>query len=118
MHGPLLNVHTTQARLLIDQSSCWANLGIKPVKDYIADFAAESRQKALEGDARRTREGERVMRLDRGEKNVFQHIAQERMQESAKGRIRSYSPDVKPELTFVPGKLEIDYLGYNFDRKG
>ncbi|MGM9571845.1 MAG: DUF6470 family protein, partial [bacterium] len=43
LHGPLLNIHTTQARLLIDQSSCWANLGIKPVKDYISDFAAESR---------------------------------------------------------------------------
>lgn len=118
MPGPLLNIHTVPAKLLIDQSSCWANLGIKPVKECLAEFAAESRQKALAGDARRVREGERVMRLDRGEKNVFQHIAKEKMQDTTVFRTKNYSLNVRPEFTFVPGKLEIDYLGHNFDRKG
>ena len=60
-------------QLTIDQSEAWAQMDIKPISQRTAENAQEGKQKALEGLARRAREGDDLMHIERGGNAIAAH---------------------------------------------
>lgn len=56
-----LEIHTTDAKLDVDMSQFWKDVGLKPTRDLIAEYAQMGRQEMLKGISRRVGEGRQMM---------------------------------------------------------
>lgn len=61
-----LLLRTTGGKLDIDQSQAFAEANLKHVFQLTAEYAALGRKAVLEGIARRAREGDRLMQIEKG----------------------------------------------------
>lgn len=61
-----MNIETTPGRLNIDQSQARAEVGIQPTDQMVKEQANLAKQKAMEGIARRVRQGDELMRIENG----------------------------------------------------
>lgn len=59
-------IHRTPPRLTIDQSQAWADMGLKPILQLMDEFVVEGKQAAVSGMARRSQEGDELMRIENG----------------------------------------------------
>lgn len=62
----IVNMSTTPGKLTIDQTAAWEQMDIKHIFKRTAENAQLGKQKALEGLARRAREGDEMMHIERG----------------------------------------------------
>ncbi|USK69976.1 DUF6470 family protein [Peribacillus asahii] len=69
----VVNMKTTPGKLTIDQSEAWADMDIKPISQRTAEYAQKSKQKALEGIARRSRQGDELMSIEKGGNVIAAH---------------------------------------------
>lgn len=68
-----VNMNTTPGKLTIDQSEAWAEMDIKPISERTAEYAEKGRQKVLEGIARRSRQGDELMSIEKGGNPIVAH---------------------------------------------
>lgn len=61
----IVNMEVIPGRLTIDQTEAWAEMDIKPISQRTAEYAQEGKQKLLEGMARRVRQGDDKMHIER-----------------------------------------------------
>lgn len=61
-----MTIEKTPAWLTIDQSKARADVGLKSARLRIAEAAQEGQQTVMEGMARRTQEGEEMMKIENG----------------------------------------------------
>lgn len=118
MIGCVIRMQHTNARLLIDQQPCRDSLGLEKLTNFLRRKSKEALNKSMEGTARRAREGDRIMRIENHEENVFQNIARENFNPPPAQINIAFLPSAPPKITYVPGELNIEYVGNNFDRKG
>ncbi len=69
----IVNMEVIPGQLTIDQTEAWAQMDIKPISQRTAENAQEGKQKALEGIARRAREGDDLMHIERGGNAIAAH---------------------------------------------
>ena len=82
----IVNMDVIPGKLTIDQSEAWAQMDIKPISQRTAENAQEGKQKALEGMARRARQGDDLMHIERGG-NVIAAHAKENSERSYKNNL-------------------------------
>lgn len=71
-----MNVERTPAKIRIDQTDAWHNLDLKSAIVRNAEAAAAGRQAVLDGIARRSREGEVLLHIEKNKgKNLIAKIA-------------------------------------------
>ncbi|ENH98394.1 hypothetical protein J416_00364 [Gracilibacillus halophilus YIM-C55.5] len=61
-----MQIRTTPSKLTIDQSQAFADVGIKPTSQMIEEKAQEGKQKLMEVIARRRRQGDELMKIEKG----------------------------------------------------
>ncbi|UOQ48306.1 DUF6470 family protein [Gracilibacillus caseinilyticus] len=71
-----LNITTKPGKLTIDQSKALADVGIIPTKKSIKMLANEAMQTAIEGSKKRRRQGDRLMKIEKGG-NILAQVAKE-----------------------------------------
>ena len=69
----IVNMKSAPGQLTIDQSEAWAQMDIKHIFKRTAENAQMAKQKALEGLARRAREGDDLMHIERGGNPIAAH---------------------------------------------
>lgn len=135
-----MQVEKVPSRLTIDQSRARADVDLKSAPERIADAVRQGRQDLLEGIARRTQEGDEMMKIENGGSAIAGIAKQHRVlpqHEYGLGWIPStgsvqinYDPgrvdinwrvnkpiiDVqthKPVINYTPGNVEISMKQYN-----
>ncbi|MDP4085198.1 MAG: DUF6470 family protein [Bacillota bacterium] len=104
-----MQVESRPARLTIDQTKAWADVNIKSAPQSIEDAAQEARQDVLEGIARRTQEGEAMMKIENGGNAIAELAKQHKVlpeHEFVLGWIPS-AGSVKIDVD--PGSLDIQW---------
>ncbi|MFJ8246272.1 DUF6470 family protein [Peribacillus asahii] len=71
-----LHIERTPGRLTIDQAEAWEQMDIKHIFQRTAELAQEGKQKVLEGIARRSRQGDDMMHIERGGNVLGAHAKQ------------------------------------------
>ncbi|MFB5282822.1 DUF6470 family protein [Peribacillus sp. Hz7] len=69
----IVNMETTPGKLTIDQTEAWEQMDIKHISKRTAEYAQEGKQKLLEGIARRSRQGDEMMHIERGGNVIKAH---------------------------------------------
>lgn len=95
-----MTVKTTPGKLTIDQLQAWSDLGFKPTALLVKEFAAEGKQAELEGIARRTRQGNELMRIE-NKVNPLPKQAEE----------NAYKPQKRLAISWIPspGSVQLHY---------
>ncbi|MFJ8257648.1 DUF6470 family protein [Peribacillus asahii] len=70
------SIDVTPGKLTIDQSAAWDEMDIKPIAKRTAEYAQEGKQNLLEGIARRARQGDELMSIEKGGNVVAAHAKQ------------------------------------------
>ncbi|HET7522321.1 MAG TPA: DUF6470 family protein [Bacillales bacterium] len=86
-----LTIRTTPGKLNIDQSRAFAEAGLKSIFQLIDEFADSGHRKALEGIARRARQGDRLMQIENGGHAIAEL-----------GRINSSDPPLRFNIGWMP----------------
>lgn len=69
----IVDMKTIPGQLTIDQTEAWAEMDIKPISQRTAENAQMGKQKVLEGMARRSRQGDDLMHIERGGNVIAVH---------------------------------------------
>ncbi|WP_077214811.1 DUF6470 family protein [Bacillus dakarensis] len=97
------------AKLHIDQSEAFAEAGLKPVSRVIQEWAEKGKQKALQATARMARQGDMMMDLAKGGKNMIPQIAKQNSQDPVRdfniGFVPSSASSVK--INYIPGEFHV-----------
>ncbi len=95
-----LSIETVPARLTIDQTEAWAQLGFKTIPRLVEENAQNGKQTAMEGIARRVRQGDELMEIESGI-NPFPSQAIE----------NGYKPEAQLSIGWIPshGSVNIHY---------
>lgn len=107
-----LEINTTNAKLDINMDQMWRDLGLKPTGELISDYAEKGRQGALQGIAKRVREGQQLMKgAGRGQEGAT--IAQIAKQNHGPKRAGPYNIKFIPSIGSVkvnitPGTTDIN----------
>ncbi|WP_182199665.1 DUF6470 family protein [Paraliobacillus salinarum] len=59
-----VDIQTSPSKLTIDQSQAWYDMNIRSPEEMNKDAAREGYQKVMQGIARRTRQGEQLMKIE------------------------------------------------------
>lgn len=100
----ILDIHTTRGQLLIDSSQARRDIGLIGPLESIENYAKKGKKAALDGIARRAREGRQMM------ENAGKGLGRKIIQNIAK---QNHGPKpVKLNIKFVPsvGSVKIDYI--------
>ena len=107
-----LEMRTTNAKIDMDLSQFWKDLGLKPTGDLIAEYAQKGRQEMLKGISRRVSEGRQMM-LGAGKDQGAQTIKSIAMQNHGPKRPGPYNIKFIPsynaiKIDITPGTLDIN----------
>lgn len=104
----ILEMSSKAAKLLIDQSQAWRDMGLLTPMEAGDQAAQQGLQDAAAGTARRAREGDQMMQISGGQ-NQLQAIAENIAQPPQPGLGIKWIPSVNAvKTTYVPGKLDIN----------
>lgn len=106
-----LEINTTRGELRIDSSQARRDVGIYPTGEMIARYAQEGKQAALQGIARRVREGNQIMEgAGKGQgRQITQQIAKQNTGPKRSGPYNiKFIPSVgSVKINYTPGKTDI-----------
>ena len=103
-----LQIHTTPPRLNIDQSRAWEEMDLMPISKRIALQGQKGFHDALDGTARRAREGREMMEIEKGGSPIIDQAAR-RAHPPMKQLGMSFIPTpLSVKTMYHPGKVEID----------
>ena len=133
----ILSIHTTQGELHIDSSQARRDLGIVNFVEFARNDAQEGKQAVMAGIARRAREGEMLMSIEKGGNAIHSIIDSRTLPTQKKLGIKfipsgdsvktTYFPAIvdiqvqkndpkidvqinKPDHNYTPGNVKIDLL--------
>ncbi|WP_368657973.1 DUF6470 family protein [Metabacillus halosaccharovorans] len=95
-----LSIETTPSKLTIDQTEAWEDMDLKHISKRIQEFAQKGYQDWLEGLARRSSQGEQLMKIEHGGNSI-----------ASQARENSQKPKKEFGLGFIPsaGSVKIQY---------
>jgi hypothetical protein len=103
----ILEMHTEPAKLLIDQSQAWRDMGLLTPMESVKDAAQKGMQKVAEGTKRRAREGDQMMHIETGGDKIAQ-IAKGKLGIQPVRSALKWIPSVDAvKSTYVAGRLDI-----------
>lgn len=106
-----LEINTTRGQLKIDSSQARRDVGIYPTGEMIERYAQEGKQAAMQGVARRVREGNQIMRgAGKGQsREIIQQIAKQNTGPKRPGPYNiKFVPSVgSVKINYTPGKTDI-----------
>ncbi|CAM5191089.1 YviE OS=Ureibacillus acetophenoni OX=614649 GN=SAMN05877842_101184 PE=4 SV=1 [Ureibacillus acetophenoni] len=105
----ILDISSTSAKLLIDQSKAWRDLGLLTTKESIAKYAQDGQQAVLKRISKDVREGRQMM--ESAGKGTGSQIA-------ANIAKQNHGPKQAPiNIKFIPsvGSVDINYVPGNLD---
>lgn len=106
-HKAELKIENILPKVYIDQSECFAELGIKTALRLTKDFYDESLRAGLESISKIAQEGERLMRIEDGGDPIIE-IAEESMYEELCEINVDIAPKSRPQIEVREGKAEIE----------
>ncbi len=108
---PQLNLEIDKPVIKIDQSACFAETGLKTVKQLIRDFANQGYQKAMEYISKTASQGNMMKDIHSGD-DVFVTIAEQDADDFAdKGELKLVSlPKSRPIITLERGSVKMNYI--------
>ncbi|MFB1049912.1 DUF6470 family protein [Paraliobacillus sp. JSM ZJ581] len=103
-----LNINTTPSKLTIDQTKAWHDMGLKSAKVINKDAAREGYQKVLQGIARRTEQGEQLMKIEHKSKPIVNQAI-----ENGNRKIKEFNIGWVPSVFSVktdyqPSEIHVD----------
>jgi len=103
-----LSIEKVPARMTIDQTEAWADLGFKSILRLAAENAKNGKQMAMEGTARRVRQGDDLMRIENKINPIPSHAIE-----------NGYKPEARLSITWIPSpgsvKINFDPAKVNID---
>ncbi|MBK3494827.1 hypothetical protein JFL43_08130 [Viridibacillus sp. YIM B01967] len=105
----ILQMNSESAKLLVDSSQAYRDLGLYTNRESIQKFASDGRQKGLEGIGRRASEGRQMMNIGKGKGSVIPSIAQNNANPAPKNIGIAWKPSVgSVKIKYVPEQLDIN----------
>ncbi|WP_080876230.1 DUF6470 family protein [Oceanobacillus timonensis] len=102
-----ITMRTSPGRLNIDQSQAWEDMNLLSAKQSIAKNAQDGKQAALQGTARRARQGDALMRIE-NDTNPIKSQAMENGFSHPKQLGLTFIPSpFAVETSYEPGELDI-----------
>lgn len=105
---PKLELHTTQAKVYIDQSRCFADEGLKGIKDLMDDMVSQAQAQAFQYIAKKAEEGDSYARIENGGKPILDAMKQD-LYQTVDYNI-GLMPTQGPEITVEPGEVETNLI--------
>ncbi|MGN1399869.1 MAG: DUF6470 family protein [Bacillus sp. (in: firmicutes)] len=109
---PELFIETTPGKLTIDQTEAWESMNLKTVARRIEEAADEGRQALLEGMARRTEEGIRLMEIHKGGNPIADIAGRNSKRPEKYFNIGFIPPPFSVKLNYQPAHVQIDWQVY------
>jgi hypothetical protein len=104
-----MEVEKTPSRLTIDQSKAHADIDLKSTSQRVAEAAQQGRQDVLEGIARRSQEGEAMMKIENGGNAIAQIAKKHKILPDHEFGI-GWIPSVgSVRIDYDPGRLDINW---------
>jgi Family of unknown function (DUF6470) len=99
-----LMIQKTSGKLTIDQTQAWEDMDLKHIFKRIEEFAQNGYQDWLEGMARKSQEGDDMMRIENGGNSIAENA-----------KISSESPIYETNIGFIPShfSVKINYQPVN-----
>jgi hypothetical protein len=91
-----LTIKRTPGKLTIDQTQAWEDMDLKHIFKRIEEFAQNGYQDWLSGMARRSQEGDDLMRIENGGNTLSEHA-----------KINSENPQYEFNIGFVPSHFSV-----------
>lgn len=106
-------IKMTDAVLLIDQRQCFSEAGLKGIMEINRIYAAKGRNAALEGIARIAREGKEMASISKNKGPVIAKIAKRNRFKKSKEVRFDMIPKSRPKITVIPGEVTGEFTkGY------
>ncbi|MDQ0352900.1 hypothetical protein J2R98_002751 [Alkalibacillus filiformis] len=104
-----LQITHTPSKLTIDQTAAWRDMGIISIDESISNSANEGMQKAIEGMARRAREGNEMQRIENGG-DAIPRIAKRNMPNERQDFTIGFIPSsyFAVDIDYDPGNVEVN----------
>lgn len=106
---PKLTMHTTYAKVKIDQSACFADAGLKDNARLRMMFENNRTQDFFEGLSKKIADGNRLKNIVSKMPLQIPEIARENMFRNRKEFVFSQIPGVRPTIDFTEGRLDIKH---------
>lgn len=108
-----LQITREEAELVIDQSSCFATSGLKPILQLSLEHCNQVKAKVIDSIGEMAERGWRLMNIHKGE-NIGR-IEFERMLNSQRPLREVTMPAERPKTTIKPSKVNIDWTPQEVD---
>lgn len=102
-----MKIDTTLPKVHIDQSQCFAELGLKSPLRLADDFYEESLEAGLDNIGKMAQEGERLMRIEDGGDPIVE-IAQEAMYDDICEINVDCAPKSRPKIEVREGRADVE----------
>ena len=104
----ILEMSSKAAKLLIDQSQAWRDMGLLTPMEAGDQAAQKGMQAVAAGTARRAREGDQMMHIENGG-NAIARIAKNNLGIAPVRSMIKWIPSVNSvKTTYIPGRLDIN----------
>ena len=102
-----LSIHTTEGQLYIDSSQARRDLGMVSSMEMTRNYAEKGKQAALAGVARRAREGEQLMSIEKGGNAIYSIIDSKTGPQNIKMGIKFIPSGDSVRTTYTPATIDI-----------
>jgi len=103
-----MNIQSELPRVIIDQYECFAEAGLKNMRDLTAEYAQLGKQAAFEGIARRVDDGNRLATIGNNMPNAIPEIAKKNAWKPEREFGLATIPKSRPKID-VTGSLNIEW---------
>jgi len=109
IHQPAaeLSIHTTKGQLYIDSSQARRDIGMVSSMEMTRNYAEKGKQAALAGVARRAREGEQLMSIEKGGNAIYSIIDAKSGPKNIKMGIKFIPSGNSVKTTYIPATVDI-----------
>ncbi|MBM7704466.1 DUF6470 family protein [Metabacillus iocasae] len=104
-----MNIERTPSQLTIDQTKAWEDMDLKHISKRIEEAADQGHQDWLAGLARRSQEGEDLMRIEDGGNPIPQHAQQNSEPPIYDFNIGWIPSHDSVKINYTPGKVDIQW---------
>ncbi|TMN21354.1 DUF6470 family protein [Lentibacillus cibarius] len=103
-----LSITTTPSKLTIDQTKAWEDMNLMSLSKWMEKFADEGRKGAMEGTARRVRQGAELMTIEHDGNPIARQASGNAFDEMKRIGITFVPSPFAVKLNYRPSKVQID----------
>ncbi|MEQ6388778.1 DUF6470 family protein [Bacillaceae bacterium S4-13-58] len=105
-----MSIETTPGRLTIDQTQAWNDMDLKSVRKRMEEAAQLGKQKAMEGTARRVRQGVEMMEIEKGGNPIQSQAVENRFGHPKQFNIGWIPSPFSVKIDYQPAEVKIDVV--------